>query len=87
MITPKEAAAHAANEYQRPGSPVRQFEYKIDAALKRAASDGHWPVTIALTDVSDGIRRMFESQYRKAGWNALIVLDHRDGDYLKIGKP
>lgn len=86
MITPSEARA-AAQEVESGASPVRQFERKIDAALKRAEVEGHWPVTIALTGVSAGIRRMFEREYAKAGWRAEIVLDSRDGDYLQINRP
>lgn len=87
MITPSQAAAFASQEAQQPSSPVRQFEYKIDAALKRAEVEDRWPVTIALTGVSDGIRRMFEREYTKAGWKTRIVPDPRDGDYLEIQRP
>lgn len=87
MITPRQAAELAADVATNPVSPVKQFEWKIDAALERAALEDRWPVTIALTGVSAGIRRMFETEYRKAGWRAEIVYDQRDGDYLQIGKP
>lgn len=87
MIKPRDAEAHAACEAQKSSAPVRQFEYNIDAALKQAAIEGHWPCTIALTGVSDGIRRMFEREYAKVGWRTRIVYDQRDGDYLEIGKP
>lgn len=87
MITPRQATAAATEAAQQPGSPVRQFEHRIDAALKRAEVDGHWPVTIALTGVSDEIRRMFAREYAKAGWRTRIVSDQRDGDYLEIARP
>lgn len=87
MITPSQSAAYAEHESTHPSSPVRQFEHRIDEAIKRAEVDGRWPCTISLVGVSDGIRRMFEREYGKAGWRARIVYDWRDGDYLEISKP
>lgn len=84
MITKKEAEAAAKAQNERPGSPVKVFEAKIDEAITVAYRDDDWPVTIALGGVSIGIRKMFETEYAKRGWKTKIVYDQRDGDYLHI---
>lgn len=87
MKTPQQVRAIQTDSDKDPRSPWAQFEAKIDAALERAAKDGHWPVTIALTGVSGRVAAAIAKKCELVGWRASVVADQRDGDFLQIEEP
>lgn len=66
----------------------RELEAAIDGAIRHAAAwNNPGPITLSAKGwPSDVIERVL-AEYRDKGWRAELVLDGRDGDFMRLEVP
>ncbi len=81
FLTPKEKR----EQIEGPESPsVKAFAKKVAEALE---SSEQMQITVAIQGVPRLAAEAVAKQLREKGWDAKVVNDFRDGDYLDVKEP
>jgi hypothetical protein len=63
------------------------LERRLDQAIDMAALHGDVAVNIGMAGIDRDVALLVVADYRRAGWDAEIVSDQRDGDFIRLALP